>query len=94
MTCILFYKREQECVLYMVNVVGNARVSPLRPRWVLAKGVATVFSAPARIMTKKEYLVDSAIIERQKDIIQRHRKKTEMYNIVQKRQLMSGENVV
>lgn len=55
-------------MLYMVKVVGNARVSPLRPRWVLAKGVATVFSAPARIMMKKEYLVDSAIIERQKDI--------------------------
>lgn len=56
-------------MLYIVNVVGNARVSPLRPRWVLAKGVATVFSAPARIMTKKEYLVDSGIYKRQKDII-------------------------
>lgn len=44
---------------YMVNLVGKARVSPLSPRWVLAKGVATVFSAPARIIRKKECLVDS-----------------------------------
>lgn len=41
--------------------MGKDSVSPLRPRCVLASGVATVFSAPARIMTKKEYLVDSAV---------------------------------
>lgn len=45
----------------MVNLVGKVRVSPLRPRCVLASGVATVFSAPARIMMKKEYLVDSIL---------------------------------
>lgn len=51
----------------MVNFVGNARVSPLRLRCVPAKGVATVFSAPARIMMKKECLVESGIIKRQND---------------------------
>ncbi|TNN75420.1 hypothetical protein EYF80_014232 [Liparis tanakae] len=38
----------------MVNLVGNAKVSPLRPWCVLARGVATVFSAPARIIMKNE----------------------------------------
>lgn len=46
-----------------MNLVGKARVSPLRPRCVLASGVATVFSAPARIMMKKEYLVASEVIK-------------------------------
>lgn len=52
-------------MIYIVNLVGKVRVSPLRPRCVLANGVATVFSAPARIMMKKEYLVAS---DRQNDI--------------------------
>lgn len=50
----------------MVNLVGKVRVSPLRPRCVLASGVATVFSAPARIMMKKECLVDSEIFQKEK----------------------------
>lgn len=62
MVCILSY--EQECMAYMVNFVVKVRVSPLRPRCVLANGVATVFSAPARIIMKKECLVDSGIIKR------------------------------
>lgn len=66
--CICFYEQEEEYVIYMVNLVGKARVSPLRPRCVLANGVATVFSAPARIMIKKEYLVASEITKRQNDV--------------------------
>lgn len=54
---------EQKSLTYMVNLVGKVRVSPLRPRCVLANGVATVFSAPARIMMKKECLVDSELIQ-------------------------------
>ncbi len=49
----------------MVSLVGKASVSPLRPRCVLANGVATVFSAPARIMMKNECLVASEIFKRQ-----------------------------
>lgn len=41
------------------NLVGNVSVSPLRPRWVLANGVATMFCAPARMMMKNECLVAS-----------------------------------
>lgn len=44
---------------HRVNLVGKLKVSPVRPRWVLARGVATVVSAPARIRMKNEYLVDS-----------------------------------
>ena len=51
-----------------MNLVGKVRVSPLRPRCVLANGVATVFSAPARSMMKKECLVDSEIIKIQNNI--------------------------
>lgn len=63
MVCIILYQQEEECRIYMVNFVVKVRVSPLRPRCVLANGVATVFSAPARIMTKKECLVDSKTIK-------------------------------
>lgn len=59
-----FNASEAVCSTYMVNLVGNAKVSPLRPWCVLARGVATVFSAPARIITKNECLVDSEIIGR------------------------------
>lgn len=48
---------------HIVNLVGKVRVSPLRPRCVVAKGVATMFSAPALIMMKNECLVDSEIME-------------------------------
>lgn len=64
--CALFSLLIEAGATYMVNLVGNVRVSPLRPRCVLASGVATVFSAPARIMMKKECLVDSEIIQRKK----------------------------
>lgn len=47
----------------MVNLVGKVRVSPLRPRCVVAKGVATMFSGPALIMMKNECLVDSEIMK-------------------------------
>lgn len=44
-----------------VNLVGKVSVSPLRPRWVLANGVATMFCAPARMMMKNECLVASGM---------------------------------
>lgn len=44
---------------HSVNLVGKVSVSPLRPRCVLANGVATMFSAPARMMMKNECLVPS-----------------------------------
>lgn len=55
--------REEACGTYTVNLVGKVSVSPFRPQCVLANGVATVFSAPARIMMKNEYLVASEIIK-------------------------------
>lgn len=62
---VFFSISSSSSLIYIVNLVGKVRVSPLRPRCVLANGVATVFSAPARIMMKKEYLVAS---DRQNDI--------------------------
>ena len=38
---------------HMVNLVEKVSASPLRALRVLASGVATMFSAPARIMRKK-----------------------------------------
>ena len=43
----------------MVNFVLKESASPLSPLRVLAKGVATMFSAPALIMMKKKWLEDS-----------------------------------
>lgn len=48
---------------HRVNLVGKLRVSPLRPLCVLAKGMATLVSAPASIRTKKECLVESESTE-------------------------------
>lgn len=41
--------------------MGKVSVSPLSPQWVLERGVATVFSAPARIRMKKECFIESEI---------------------------------
>lgn len=56
MKCKFIFRKS---LTYIEKFVGKVSVSPLRPRCVLAKGVATVFSAPALIITKKECLVDS-----------------------------------
>lgn len=55
MTVVLFYRiSENLCSLtHMVNLVEKVIASPLIALLVLARGVATVFSAPARIMMKK-----------------------------------------
>lgn len=45
--CTITLGHVTQTATYKVNVVGNVMVSPLRPQCVLAKGVATVFSAPA-----------------------------------------------